>query len=985
MKKKVLLIGWDAADWKVIHELMDAGKMPTLQRLVDQGTMGNLRTLMPPLSPMLWTSIATGKRPFKHGIYGFTEPTPKKESVQPMTNLSRSSKAIWNLFNQREKKSLVVGWWPSHPAEPIDGVMVSDMFHKAPKKPNDPWPLRANCIHPPEKTKEIGELRVHPFELTPEDILPFVPDGAEIDQSNDRRVASIMKVTAECTSVHAAATHLLENETWDFAAIYYDAIDHYSHGFMKYRAPQQRHISDPDFEMYRHVVDMGYIYHDIMLKRLLEFTDDETTVLLISDHGFHSDHLRPINLPSEPAGPAMEHRDYGIFVAAGPNIKMDHVIHGANLLDITPTILAACGMPVGDDMDGRVLTDIFVDEPKVLTCESWELIEGNDGQHPPDFTISAQESKEALDQLVALGYIDPPEEDQEIAVTKCQRELDYNLARSYVDADLYGEAAPLLIDLYKANPLEFRFGIQLATCFRVLGEYESLHLLIDDLNDRWRKSSLIAKKRISEIASIARDRREHWKKLKQMEDEAANDDLAKIARVDSKGKPILFDDNEKRLIRKFRAIARGNPQTLDFLAATVAVSAGDFELALELMEKAKLGESVQPTFHFHLGNVYIALERLNDAETSMLKGLAIDQNHPRCLMGLSRCYLKMGRINKAAEKSLEAIGLQYHFPLAHYYHGVARQRLSDFDGAIRSLQTAIDQNPNFEEAHLALAEIYQRSVLDEELAIEHRSLAETLAEQNRLAKEKAKRISFDTKTEEELSDLLPSIDNIDNNPDLDISLARPKVEKSLVNTDQGGNAKPAEVILVSGLPRSGTSMMMQMLAAGGLPIFTDGNRAADENNPKGYFEADLVKGLAKKNKWLHDCDGQVVKVVAPLVPLLPQGVNYKVIYMRRPISEVVQSQSRMLDRLGEEHANIDDERMEKIMRGQSHSAVSLLSLHENPLLRLAYADVIADPLATAAAINAFLAMELDENAMAQVVDPSLHREKKTLIDRVKTV
>ena len=833
MKNKVLLIGWDAADWKVIHELMDAGKMPTLQKMVEQGTMGNLRTLMPPFSPMLWTSIATGKRPYKHGIYGFTEPTPGNDGVQPMTNLSRSSKAIWNIFNQQKKRSVVAGWWPSHPAEPINGVMVSDMFHKAPKKPNDPWPLRTNSIHPPEKFEELAELRVHPFELTPEDILAFVPDGAEIDQTNDRRIASIMKVTAECTSVHTAATHLLETESWDLAAIYYDAIDHYSHGFMKYRAPKQGNISDFDFKMYRHVVDMGYMYHDVMLKRLLEFADDETTVLLISDHGFHSDHLRPRTLPSEPAGPAMEHRDYGIFVATGPNIKRDQVVHGANLLDITPTILAACGMPVGDDMDGRVLTDIFVEPPDVTTCETWETIEGNTGQHPSDFAISAEESKEALDQLVALGYIDPPEADSTIAVVNCRRELDYNLARSYVDAELYGEAAALLIELYKANPLEFRFGIQLATCFRVLGEDESLKLLIDDLNDRWRKSSIIAKDRISEIATVARERRQHWKKLKEIEEQESNEDLARIARVDGAGKPILFDENEKLLVRKFRAIARGNPQTLDFLAATVAVSDGDFDLALELMEKAELGESKQPTFHFHLGNVYIALDRLADAETSMLKGLDIDEYHPRCLMGLGRCYLKMGRSKKAAEKSLEAIGLQYHFPLAHYYYGVARQQLGDFERAIHSFQTALDQNPNFEEAHLALADIYQRSVLDEELAIEHRARANEIAEQNRLAKENATPVALDTKSLDELSDLLPSILRSGQNPDLDVTLNQPKMAKLIGNGDEKGSGKPAEVILVSGLPRSGTSMMMQMLVAGGLSIFTDGNRAADENNPKG--------------------------------------------------------------------------------------------------------------------------------------------------------
>ena len=121
--KKVLLIGWDAADWKIINDLMDRGRMPHTRKLVEGGTMGNLRTLSPVLSPMLWTSIATGKRPSKHGIYGFSEPSAAGTGVQPMNNTSRKCKAIWNILNQNDFRSLVVGWWPSHPAEPIDGAV----------------------------------------------------------------------------------------------------------------------------------------------------------------------------------------------------------------------------------------------------------------------------------------------------------------------------------------------------------------------------------------------------------------------------------------------------------------------------------------------------------------------------------------------------------------------------------------------------------------------------------------------------------------------------------------------------------------------------------------------------------------------------------------------------------------------------------------------------------------------------------------------
>ena len=91
-KSKVLLIGWDAADWKAIHPLLDQGLMPNLEKLINEGTMGNLATLNPPLSPMLWTSIATGKRPYKHGVLGFTEPRPDGSGIQPVLNTSRKCK-----------------------------------------------------------------------------------------------------------------------------------------------------------------------------------------------------------------------------------------------------------------------------------------------------------------------------------------------------------------------------------------------------------------------------------------------------------------------------------------------------------------------------------------------------------------------------------------------------------------------------------------------------------------------------------------------------------------------------------------------------------------------------------------------------------------------------------------------------------------------------------------------------------------------------
>ena len=110
VKRRILLVGWDAADWQVIDPLLDAGKMPNLARLVERGAIADLATLHPPYSPILWTSIATGKRPTKHGITGFIEPTRDARAVRPVSSLSRRCKALWNILGQNGLRSVVVGW-----------------------------------------------------------------------------------------------------------------------------------------------------------------------------------------------------------------------------------------------------------------------------------------------------------------------------------------------------------------------------------------------------------------------------------------------------------------------------------------------------------------------------------------------------------------------------------------------------------------------------------------------------------------------------------------------------------------------------------------------------------------------------------------------------------------------------------------------------------------------------------------------------------
>ena len=466
-KRKVLVIGWDAADWKVIDPLMDQGLMPNLERLVNEGVRGRLATLSPPLSPMLWTSIATGMRPYKHGILGFSEVGPDGKTIRPVTNVHRKVKAIWNILTQEKLRTHVIGWWPSHPAEPINGIMISNFYQRAHRPITEPWVMRDGTVHPKEMSLHFGDLRIHPNEFTGAHIAPFVPDFAKVDQDKEQGLISIARILADCATVHAAATYIIEHEEWDFLGVYYDAIDHFKHAFMKFHPPRRDHIPEREFELYKGVVAAAYRYHDMMLGRLLELAGEETTVMLISDHGFHPDHLRPRSIPKEPAGPAYEHSPFGIFCLKGPGIKKDELIHGAGLLDITPTLLMLFDLPVARDMDGKPLVDVFETPPELKVIDSWENVEGECGMHPKNETSDALSDMDrgSLQQLVDLGYIDDPGQDPQKASMRTIRENRYYLAKAYMDGGKPHEAIDILTGIFDQAPDQLRYGLELARAY----------------------------------------------------------------------------------------------------------------------------------------------------------------------------------------------------------------------------------------------------------------------------------------------------------------------------------------------------------------------------------------------------------------------------------------------------------------------------------------------------------------------------------------
>ena len=242
------------------------------------------------------------------------------------------------------------------------------------------WPIRPNTIWPPRLAEPLAKLRVHPAEISPQQVAPFIPKCEEIIHQKDRRLPSFIKILAEISTIQAVATAVMQREPWDFMGVYFDGIDHFCHGFMRYHPPRLSWIPEEDFELYQHVINGVYQFHDMLLGVLLRLAGEDTTVILMSDHGFHSGDLRPRMLPNEPAGPADEHRGFGMLAMRGPGLRQDELIHGANLLDITPTVLTLLGLPVGRDMDGRVLTAAFESPPVVEQINSWDEVPGEIGR-----------------------------------------------------------------------------------------------------------------------------------------------------------------------------------------------------------------------------------------------------------------------------------------------------------------------------------------------------------------------------------------------------------------------------------------------------------------------------------------------------------------------------------------------------------------------------------------------------------------------------
>ena len=396
---KAILIGLDGADWNILDPLFEAGRLPNLARLSRNGVRGRLHTITPMLSPVIWTSIATGVLPGKHGIIDFLATTDRDGERIPVTSTLRRTKAIWNILSENGLSVGVAGWWASFPAEEVNGFMVSD------RVAYQLFGVRAGRdqasegkVHPRDLAGLVTSLSVAPETIGVGEVARYVrlpADTASLPADQNKLIDDLKTLIAAGDTYAAISLALRERFHPDFQAIYLEGTDTVAHLFMRYAPPMLPGVSPQDSQRFGRAVDEYYRHTDEIVGRLVEAADPGTAVIICSDHGFRTGDNRPLTDSRIGYGQAADwHRKYGVVILSGAPFRNRHELSEASVLDITPTVLALLGLPVAEDMDGRPILDAF--EPRFLE------------QHPIRYVPSYETAATASGGATAPKSADEP-------------------------------------------------------------------------------------------------------------------------------------------------------------------------------------------------------------------------------------------------------------------------------------------------------------------------------------------------------------------------------------------------------------------------------------------------------------------------------------------------------------------------------------------------------------------------------------------------
>ena len=580
---------------------------------------------------------------------------------------------------------------------------------------------------------------------------------------------------------------------------------------------------------------------------------------------------------------------------------------------------------------------------------------GEDGCLPEGTEIDAAESAEVLQQLIDFGYVAALHSDAATAQAESRRELDYNLAQAYMDGGRMEDAAQLLEKLWERWPHISLLGRNLLSCRIALGDARGARFCLRTLRER-NAAAVAAGKAGLEALHAA---------IRLAEDPPEADPPAKGNPVTSQSDSRAQQQHIQQLWRQ----SRSKPDALAYYEGCVHLMEGRAHEAICLLEQAKALQGFRrPNLYLKLGDAHRMLEAFSAAQDCYLKVLDLVGDHIEAHIGLARIYLEQGDAFRAATEALAALERCDSDPRAHTLYGTALLRLGRPHMARKSLLTALSLKPTHRPAHHQLAQLYEGPLMNREAARVHRQLHCQLTRTDRRPVDRRQPVHAGRRVSAPLWGF----------PEL--SALRKRID-----------ADADALIVVAGLPRSGTSLMMQLLAAGGVELVYDDLRAADISNPRGYFEDQRVKQLAagfrgardvpgqpstRGTDWLVECLNKGVKIVVPLTTRIPPDLPARIILMQRDPVELLSSQRAQRQVAGKAGAAGGEASLTHVFAAYLKRLAEWAHARENvELLPIEYSNVVAYPELVAYWVCDFLGRSLDQAAMAAVVDPALYRQR----------
>ena len=464
---KVIILGIDGLDPLAIDLLMSEGKLPNFARLRQDGAYGRLISQKPLLSPIIWTTIATGKTPGQHGIGHFVAVNPQTGEKLPVTSDLRQVEALWNIAAKAGRKPAVVGWWATWPPEKLDGIIVSDhtAYHFLFAEGFTGAATEEQTTHPPELAAEIAPLLQRPTDLTYNEVAPFVDVSSEefsrpFDLSDD--LGHFKWALATARSYRDVGLDLWKREEPDLTMVYIEGVDSTSHLFGHlFRVEGLAGELAEQQSRYGKTVEEMYIFADELIGQYLDVMDDDTTLVVASDHGFrlgelHDDpsRVRDMRRVSE-----RFHRIEGILYLYGRGVKRHSRLDKPILVDLAPTVLALLGLPAAEDMPGRVLTEALEIPTIPERIASYETGEREERE---GVARDAEVDQAVLERLEALGYLGGVQ----------SSEGERNLAAIAFEEGRYDDALEIYRRLIEADPEEPGLHTSLAGALGAMGDYE---------------------------------------------------------------------------------------------------------------------------------------------------------------------------------------------------------------------------------------------------------------------------------------------------------------------------------------------------------------------------------------------------------------------------------------------------------------------------------------------------------------------------------